>query len=47
MDFPLMSQSFHTGGDLDAYRTLGAHPAWEDGREGYVFRTWAPGAKWV
>ncbi len=47
MDFPLMSQSFHTGGDLDAYRTLGAHPAYEDGREGYVFRTWAPGAKWV
>ena len=47
MDFPLINPNFHLGQDLDAYRTLGARPAWEDGQDGYVFRTWAPGAKWV
>lgn len=44
MEFPLLDQSFHLGGCLDAYRLLGAHPAWENGRSGYAFRTWAPGA---
>ncbi len=31
----------------DVYRKLGAHPSYEDGKEGYFFAVWAPHAKSV
>ena len=38
---------FHEGTTIAAYEYMGAHPAAEDGREGYVFRVWAPHARSV
>ena len=37
-------QAFHAGGDGQAHRWLGAHPAQREGEEGAVFRVWAPHA---
>ncbi|MBQ1880932.1 MAG: 1,4-alpha-glucan branching enzyme, partial [Lachnospiraceae bacterium] len=31
----------------DVYKKLGAHPSFEDGKEGYFFAVWAPHAKSV
>jgi 1,4-alpha-glucan branching enzyme len=38
---------FHQGTAAKAYEVMGAHPAAENGREGYLFRVWAPKAKQV
>lgn len=35
---------FHDGDAVRAYDLLGAHPVNWDGRDGYVFRVWAPNA---
>ncbi len=39
--------AFYGGTNSEAYRYLGAHAARRDGREGYVFRVWAPNAAHV
>lgn len=36
---------FHQGTYYGAYEYLGSHPTVRDGKDGYVFRTWAPNAK--
>jgi len=38
---------FHEGSDCRADELLGAHPAKIGGKDGYIFRTWAPNAKSV
>jgi len=38
---------FHQGEDYHAYRYFGVHRCTRDGREGAVFRVWAPAAKAV
>ena len=35
---------FRQGTNFESYRFFGAHPAWEDGVSGYVFRVWADNA---
>ncbi|MBE6032003.1 MAG: 1,4-alpha-glucan branching protein GlgB [Clostridiales bacterium] len=45
LDFPVYL--FHQGTAARAYELLGAHPAEEDGKKGYVFRVWAPNARQV
>ena len=35
---------FHQGTYYCAYEYLGAHPFEENGKTGYIFRTWAPNA---
>ena len=44
-DFPL--HLFHHGENFKAYELMGAHPATENKKRGYVFRVWAPRAKEV
>ena len=41
-DFPVFL--FHQGTNYHAHDLMGAHPAREDGKDGYIFRTWAPRA---
>lgn len=36
---------FHQGSTAKAYELMGAHPSVQNGREGYLFRVWAPNAK--
>ncbi|MBQ7352220.1 MAG: 1,4-alpha-glucan branching protein GlgB [Clostridia bacterium] len=36
---------FHQGTYYQAYEIMGCHPETRDGKNGYVFRTWAPNAK--
>ncbi len=38
---------FHSGRDCRAYEYMGAHPAVQDGQEGYFFRVFAPNAACV
>ena len=38
---------FHQGTAAKAYELMGAHPAMQNGKEGYSFRVWAPKAKKV
>jgi 1,4-alpha-glucan branching enzyme len=38
---------FHQGTAAKAYELMGAHPAVQNGTEGYQFRVWAPNAKRV
>jgi len=38
---------FHQGTAAKAYELMGAHPAVQNGTEGYLFRVWAPHAKKV
>ena len=46
-EFPVFL--FHQGTNYHAYQLMGAHPASQDGQDGYIFRTWAPRAAnvWV
>ena len=41
------SHIFHEGTMIHGYTFFGAHAERRDGRDGYVFRTWAPHAKRV
>ena len=41
------SMAFYGGNLYDAYEYFGAHRATVDGRDGWVFRTWAPNAQAV
>ena len=43
----LMVESFHRGDNIRAYELLGCHPETRDGEEGFVFRVWAPNARYV
>ncbi|MBE6909326.1 MAG: 1,4-alpha-glucan branching protein GlgB [Ruminococcaceae bacterium] len=43
----LDTMAFYGGNLYDAYDYFGAHPAKRDGRDGWVFRTWAPNAQSV
>ncbi len=45
LDFPL--HLYHQGNNDRIYEMLGAHKEVRDGKEGYVFRVWAPHAKSV
>ncbi len=36
---------FHQGTAAKAYELMGAHPAAQNGKEGYLFRVWAPNAQ--
>ncbi|MDD3169283.1 MAG: 1,4-alpha-glucan branching protein GlgB, partial [Eubacteriales bacterium] len=36
---------FHQGTAAKAYELMGAHPSAQNGKEGYLFRVWAPNAK--
>jgi len=38
---------FHAGNLTDGWRWFGAHPAHEDGQDGWRFRVWAPNARTV
>lgn len=38
---------FHQGTNYKAYEFLGAHPYSKNGKDGFLFRTWAPNAKEV
>ena len=38
---------FGNGTHYDIYNKLGSHPVKKDGKEGYYFAVWAPGAKEV
>lgn len=40
-------ESYHNGSCIHAYRFLGCHPESRDGKEGFVFRVWAPNAQAV
>ena len=42
-DFPVYL--FHKGENYRAYEMLGCHRMAKEGKEGFVFRTWAPHAK--
>ncbi len=42
-----MVESFHRGDNIRAYELLGCHPENRDGEEGFVFRVWAPNARYV
>jgi len=44
-DYPL--HLFHHGENFKAYETFGSHPEKVAGKQGYVFRVWAPRAKSV
>ena len=44
-DFPLYL--FHHGENFKTYELMGAHPAMQKRKRGYVFRVWAPRAKSV
>ena len=39
--------AFYSGTNSEAYRYLGAHRTRRSGKDGYVFRTWAPNAAYV
>ena len=39
------AEQFHTGTLTDGWRWLGAHPAQQQGRDGWQFRVWAPHAR--
>ena len=39
--------AFYGGTNSEAYRYLGAHRTRRSGKDGYVFRTWAPNAAYV
>ena len=39
--------AFYGGTNSEAYRYLGAHRTRRSGKDGYVFRTWAPNAAHV
>ena len=39
--------AFYSGTNSEAYRYLGAHRTRRSGKDGYVFRTWAPNAAHV
>ena len=38
---------FHQGTNYKTYEFLGAHPAEQEGKDGYIFRVWAPNAAGV
>ncbi len=42
-----MTESFHRGDAIRAYELLGCHRQTQDGAEGWVFRVWAPKARYV
>ena len=42
-----MSEQFHQGTLTEGWRWFGAHPAQKDGRQGWIFRVWAPHASGV
>ncbi len=44
-DLELPVYLFHQGTAAKAYELMGAHPSVRDGKEGYLFRVWAPKAK--
>ncbi len=44
-DLELPTYLFHQGTATKAYELMGAHPVIQNGREGYLFRVWAPNAK--
>ena len=39
--------AFYSGTNSEAYRYLGAHRTRRAGKDGYVFRVWAPNAAYV
>ncbi|MCI6568069.1 MAG: 1,4-alpha-glucan branching protein GlgB [Dysosmobacter sp.] len=41
------AEQFHAGTLTDGWRWLGAHPAQQQGRDGWQFRVWAPHARGV
>ncbi len=43
----LAAHLFHEGTNFEAQRYFGAHPACKYGKQGYIFRVWAPCAKEV
>ena len=43
----LAVESFHRGDNIRAFELLGCHRETRDGTEGYVFRVWAPNARYV
>ncbi len=43
-DYRSPLQLFHDGDAVRAYEIMGAHPVNWDGRQGFVFRVWAPNA---
>ena len=43
----LAVESFHRGDNIRAFELLGCHRETRDGAEGYVFRVWAPNARYV
>ena len=45
LDFPL--HLFHHGTNFKTYELMGAHPAVQNRKRGYIFRVWAPRAKSV
>ena len=42
-----MVESFHRGENIRAFELLGCHPERRDGEDGFVFRVWAPNARYV
>ena len=42
-----MVESFHRGDNIRAFDLLGCHPETRDGKDGFVFRVWAPNARYV
>ena len=42
-----MVESFHRGDCIRAFELLGCHRAVRDGVEGWVFRVWAPNARYI
>lgn len=38
-------EAYHNGTETHAYQFLGCHPQARDGKDGFVFRVWAPNAK--
>ena len=43
-DLSLAKYLFHQGKNFEAYDYLGSHQCKQDGKEGFVFRVWAPNA---
>ena len=42
-----MAEAFHRGDNIRAYELLGCHKETRDGVDGYVFRVWAPNARYI
>ncbi|MGN1402120.1 MAG: 1,4-alpha-glucan branching protein GlgB [Bacillus sp. (in: firmicutes)] len=46
-DFSLAKYLFHQGKNYQAYEYFGAHPMSSEGKDGFIFRVWAPNAVMV